>query len=81
MTIEENSAAGGFGSAVLEWSAGREGSETPAVRILGIPDNFQEHATRPELLADLCLDAEGIAARAGEFLGSRSKQSRTQNAS
>lgn len=81
MTIEENSAAGGFGAAVLEWSASHEGTETPAVQVLAIPDNFQEHATRPELLADLHLDAVGIAGRAGEFLGRNRKQSRTQNAS
>ena len=35
--------------------------ETTRVRRLGIPDQFIEHGTREELLADLGLDADGIA--------------------
>ena len=36
-----------------------------AVRVdaLGIPDRFVEHGTREELLAEIGLDADGIAAR------------------
>ena len=59
VTLEENSIAGGFGASVLEWGSTREG-EGPKVRLVGIPDAFQEHASRGELLADLGLDADGI---------------------
>ncbi len=62
VTLEENSLAGGFGAAVLEWAAANETAAGPQVRLIGIPDRFQEHATRAELLADLGLDAPGITA-------------------
>lgn len=61
-TIEENCLAGGFGAAILEWAALAELDRAPVVKLLGIPDAFQEHASRAELLADLGLDAAGIAA-------------------
>ena len=51
---------GGFGSAVLE-AASDAGSVDRHVRRLGIPDRFIEHGERGELLADLGLDAAGIA--------------------
>lgn len=60
VTVEEAALAGGFGSAVLE-AAADAGLETRHVRRLGIPDQFIEHGERGELLADLGLDAEGIA--------------------
>jgi 1-deoxy-D-xylulose-5-phosphate synthase len=61
VTVEEAALAGGFGSAVLE-AAADAGLDTSRVRRLGIPDQFIEHAERGELLADLGLDAAGIAA-------------------
>jgi hypothetical protein len=61
ITVEEAALAGGFGSAVLE-AAADAGLDTSRVRRLGIPDQFIEHAERSELLADLGLDAAGIAA-------------------
>jgi 1-deoxy-D-xylulose-5-phosphate synthase len=68
VTLEENSIAGGFGAAVLEWAAaaGRVGG--PQVKLVGIPDAFQEHASRSELLAELGLDARGVAATVREFV-------------
>jgi 1-deoxy-D-xylulose-5-phosphate synthase len=60
ITVEEAALAGGFGSAVLE-AAADAGLETSHVRRLGIPDQFIEHGERGELLADLGLDAAGIA--------------------
>ena len=60
ITVEEGSLMGGFGSAVLE-VASDAGLDTSKVRRLGIPDRFIEHASRAELLADLGLDAQGIA--------------------
>ena len=61
VTLEENSIAGGFGAAVLEWAALSGAVGAPQVKLCGIPDKFQEHASRDELLAALKLDAVGIA--------------------
>jgi 1-deoxy-D-xylulose-5-phosphate synthase len=60
VTVEEAALAGGFGSAVLE-AATDAGQSVAHLRRLGIPDRFIEHAERGELLADLGLDAAGIA--------------------
>jgi 1-deoxy-D-xylulose-5-phosphate synthase len=61
VTVEEAALMTGFGSAVLE-AAADAGLDTGRVRRLGIPDRFIEHGERGELLADLGLDATGIAA-------------------
>jgi 1-deoxy-D-xylulose-5-phosphate synthase len=60
VTVEEGALMAGFGSAVLE-TAADAGVDTSRVRRLGISDKFIEHAERGELLADLGLDANGIA--------------------
>lgn len=61
LTVEEGSLAGGFGSAVVE-SAADAGLDTRRIRRLGVPDRYVEHGGRDELLAELQLDAAGIAA-------------------
>ena len=61
VTVEEAALLTGFGSAVLE-AAADAGLDSSRVRRLGIPDRFIEHGERGELLADLGLDAAGIAA-------------------
>jgi len=61
VTVEEAALMGGFGSAALE-AAAEAGVDASHVRRLGIPDHFVEHGERGELLADLGLDAAGIAA-------------------
>ncbi len=60
ITVEEGALQGGFGSAVLE-AACANGWDTRKARILGIPDRFIEHGERNELLAEIGIDAEGIA--------------------
>ncbi|MFN6191786.1 MAG: 1-deoxy-D-xylulose-5-phosphate synthase [Planctomycetia bacterium] len=60
VTVEENALPTGFGSAVLEAINDARISCGPVVR-LGLPDRFVEHGERAELLADLGLDAAGIA--------------------
>lgn len=60
LTVEEAALAGGFGSAVLE-TACDHGLDARRVHRLGIPDRFVEHGERAELLADLHMDAPGIA--------------------
>jgi 1-deoxy-D-xylulose-5-phosphate synthase len=61
LTVEEGTLEGGFGSALLE-AANGAGLDTRHLHRLGIPDRFIEHAERPELLADLGLDVNGICA-------------------
>ncbi|MEN6451140.1 MAG: 1-deoxy-D-xylulose-5-phosphate synthase, partial [Thermoguttaceae bacterium] len=70
VTVEEGMLMGGFGSAVLE-AAADAGLDTSRVRRLGVPDRFIEHGGRNELLADLGLDAAGIAKQCRQWLGRR----------
>ncbi|MBY0230961.1 MAG: 1-deoxy-D-xylulose-5-phosphate synthase [Gemmataceae bacterium] len=68
VTVEEGTLEGGFGSAVLE-AANAAGLDASNVVRLGLPDRFVEHGERAELLADLKLDAAGIAETARARLG------------
>jgi len=70
ITVEEGALMGGFGSAVLE-AASDAALESVHIRRLGIPDHFVEHGTRKELLTDLDLDADGIAAACRQLAGAR----------
>ncbi len=72
VTVEEGTLEGGFGSAVLE-AANSAGLDASNVIRLGIPDRFIEHAERGELLADLGLDADGIAGAIRQALEKRSE--------
>jgi 1-deoxy-D-xylulose-5-phosphate synthase len=67
LTVEEGALMTGFGSAILE-AAADAGLSAAHVQRLGIPDRFVEHAERGELLADLALDAAGIARACREGL-------------
>ena len=58
VTLEDGAIAGGAGSAVSEY-VNQLGRGVPICQ-LGLPDHFQEHASREQLLADAGLDAEGI---------------------
>ena len=60
VTVEEGTLLGGFGSAVLE-AANAAGLDTRHVLRRGYPDKFIEHGDRIELLADLGLNAAGLA--------------------
>jgi 1-deoxy-D-xylulose-5-phosphate synthase len=60
VTVEEAALMSGFGAAVLEAAADASINAAHVTR-LGIPDRFIEHGERGELLADLRLDAAGIA--------------------
>ncbi|HSR65926.1 MAG TPA: 1-deoxy-D-xylulose-5-phosphate synthase [Xanthomonadaceae bacterium] len=59
-TLEDNVVAGGAGSGVAELLAG-ENLAMPILH-LGLPDAFQHHASREQLLAEAGLDAAGIRA-------------------
>ena len=58
VTVEDNTVVGGFGSAVLE-ALSDLGLGVP-VRRLGIPDEFQEHATVESVHARAGIDAPAI---------------------
>lgn len=67
LTVEEGALAGGFGSAVLELLADN-GLHHVQVMRLGIPDSFVQHGPREELLEELGLTPDGIAASAESFV-------------
>ncbi len=60
VTLEDNAVMGGAGSGVAELLA-TEGIVLP-VQHLGLPDAYQEHASREQLLAEAGLDVDGIRA-------------------
>ncbi len=68
VTVEENTVAGGAGSAVNEY-LNREGIVQPILN-LGLPDFYQSHGKHQQMLADVDLDAQGIVNRVSERLKS-----------
>ena len=64
--VEEGSVTGGFGAFVESILRG-SGAQ---VLSLGIPDDFQPHASREELLKRMGLDPGSLADRIGDFVGS-----------
>jgi 1-deoxy-D-xylulose-5-phosphate synthase len=68
VTVEENALPTGFGSAVLE-AVNDAGCPAPPIVRLGLPDRFVEPGERSELLAELGLDAAGIAATCRRLAG------------
>jgi 1-deoxy-D-xylulose-5-phosphate synthase len=73
LTVEENVAAGGFGSAVLELLAD-QGLTGVAIRRLAIPDVFVEHGAPDVLRQKYGLDAAGILKGALEILEQPAQQ-------
>lgn len=69
ITIEENQVQAGFGSAVLEYFA--EKGYKNNIKVLGLPDKIIDHGTQEELLAELGLDARGIANSVKKFVASQ----------
>jgi 1-deoxy-D-xylulose-5-phosphate synthase len=60
VTVEDNVVMGGAGSGVAEL-LNAEGIALPMLH-LGLPDEFQHHASREDLLAEAGIDAAGIRA-------------------
>jgi len=58
ITLENGTRKGGLGSAVLEFMA--DNGFTPQVKVLGLPDEFVEHGSVPELLRLTGLDTDSI---------------------
>ena len=59
LTVEENTLAGGFGSAVLQLL--QSSNKNVQVRCLGLPEAFIEHGSQGLLRSRYNLDAQGIA--------------------
>jgi 1-deoxy-D-xylulose-5-phosphate synthase len=59
ITLEENTLAGGFGSAILEFAEANN-LNTAGIKRMGIPDKFIQHGSRNQLLSMMGLDKEGI---------------------
>jgi 1-deoxy-D-xylulose-5-phosphate synthase len=70
LVVEEGVLAGGFGSAVLEMLS-EQGVRGIEVHRMGIPDQFVEHGTRQELLDELGLCKEGVAAKIRSILADK----------
>lgn len=68
VTVEENEAAGGFGSAVLELLA-RRGLYGIKLKVVALNDTFVEHGCQAELRRLYGVDATAVAAAARELLG------------
>ena len=68
--LGESAALGGFGDALLELCASR-GLPT-AVTVMGIPDRFVPHGKRDELLDEIGLSPDGVAAAVLREIRSRS---------
>jgi 1-deoxy-D-xylulose-5-phosphate synthase len=60
LTIEDHSLQNGFGTAVIEYAVAHQ-LPTELITRLGMPDRLIPHATRKEQLAEVGLNAEGIA--------------------
>jgi len=61
LTVEEGSVQGGFGEAVLRFCS--EAGLPAKVHVAGVPDRYVSHGGRDPLLAELGLDAQGLAHR------------------
>jgi len=66
VTLEDNVIAGGAGSGVNE-SLHAMGIQVPVLN-LGLPDAYQEHGSREELLAEAGIDAAGIQRQVNAFI-------------
>lgn len=65
ITIEDGVRNGGLGSAVTEWF--QDNDYCVKVKRLGLPDNFVEHGTVPELERIVGIDEESIARTIAEL--------------
>ena len=61
VTMEEGTVTNGFGAFMVRELADLSLSRPPRTISLGMPDDFVEHGSREELLADIGLDAGSVA--------------------
>ncbi|MFD1217484.1 1-deoxy-D-xylulose-5-phosphate synthase [Microbulbifer celer] len=77
VTLEENTIAGGAGSAVAEY-LNRRATPVPLLQ-LGLPDTTIEHGKHQKLLAEIGLDAEGIEEQIRKRIDAMSEQNKWAN--
>lgn len=63
LTVEEGQVSNGFGAFMAREIDDLVLDAPPRVSALGVPDAFIDHGTRGELLAEIGLDADGVADR------------------
>ena len=68
LTAEDGLRAGGAGSAIRDALANRSEPPSTRVRVLGVPTDYIPHGKPDAILAQLGLDAPGIAAEATRLL-------------
>jgi 1-deoxy-D-xylulose-5-phosphate synthase len=71
ITVEDNSIQGGAGSAVNEVLAANTNVK---IKNLGLPDIYQNHASREQLLEQAGIDAPSILKSIQEFTEQKTKQ-------
>jgi 1-deoxy-D-xylulose-5-phosphate synthase len=72
VTVEDGIVVGGIGSQIAEAVAALdEGRQGPPVLVLGIPATFLPHGKPDQILAELGLDAPGIAAATAKALAAQ----------
>ena len=70
VTVEENTLVGGFGSAVMEYFESKGRLNEVKIHRIGLPDEFDKHATRAEQLSEHGLDAEGLTSKIRKHIDS-----------
>lgn len=78
VTVEDNAISGGAGSAILE-ALQQMGINIPVLQ-LGLPDRFQDHGSREQLLAEAGLDAVGIEESIGNYVSTFNADARKRKA-
>jgi 1-deoxy-D-xylulose-5-phosphate synthase len=71
LTVEEGQVANGFGAFMAREVDSLGLEHRPRMLSMGIPDRFVEHGARGILLAELGLDAPGIARQVRALVGAR----------
>ena len=67
IVYEESVLSGGFGSGILEW-LNQHRLPSHNVHLMGVPDRFVSHGSKPELLQELKLDVTSIIEMAKELV-------------
>ncbi|MER5640094.1 1-deoxy-D-xylulose-5-phosphate synthase [Kitasatospora sp. NPDC002227] len=71
VTVEDNGRAGGVGSAVAQ--ALRDADVDVPLRDFGIPQEFLDHATRDEIMAEIGLTAPAISAKVAALVAKQER--------
>ncbi|HSM59209.1 MAG TPA: 1-deoxy-D-xylulose-5-phosphate synthase, partial [Longimicrobiales bacterium] len=71
LTVEEGQVVNGFGAFLAREVDALDLERRPRMASMGIPDHFVEHGPRAALLADLDLDARGVAERVRSLVSVR----------